>query len=148
MVLADFKTRSYEDGNRKARSVTDVIVDVVGDVTALFRNEVQLARTEFSEKMGRAAAGLGFVVGGAVLLIPALVILLEAAVAALVHGGVPPYWAALIVGGVVLAIGVAILAIGTSRLRPANLTPTKTIEQLQRDAEIAKRQGRQNVEHN
>ena len=65
------------------------------------------------------------------LLIPALVVLLNAAVAALTdRGHLAPYWAALIVGGIVLILGMALLALGSSRLRPANMIPTRTIHQF------------------
>lgn len=142
MAVTDYEARAYEESAGKPRSFTDVMLDVVNDMSTLFRKEVQLAQTEVSEKLGRAVAGLAFIVVGAVLVIPALVILLDAAVAGLMRAGLPPYWAALIVGGVVLIIGIAVLAIGANRLRFANLAPTKTIEQLQRDADVAKRQGR------
>jgi hypothetical protein len=85
---------------------------------------------------------LGLVVGGAVLLIPALVILLQAAVAGLAGLGLAVGWASLIVGGVALMIGLAILAIGVNRLKTARLVPTKTLGQLQRDAAVATQQVR------
>jgi uncharacterized membrane protein YqgA involved in biofilm formation len=110
----------------------------------LVRKEVQLARAEMSENMSRLAMGLGLIVGGAVLLIPALVILFQAGVAALVEAyGVASYWAALIVGGVVLLLGIILLLIGINRLKVENLIPSKTIHQLQRDASVAKDQVRQ-----
>ena len=63
------------------RSIADVLGDLIAQVTSLLHKEAQLARVELSENASRAALGLGLIVGGAVLLIPALVILLEAAVA-------------------------------------------------------------------
>ena len=62
------------------RSLPDVFTDLIAQLTTLLRKEGQLARAEISENIGAAANGLGFVVGGAVLLIPALVILLQTAV--------------------------------------------------------------------
>jgi hypothetical protein len=85
---------------------------------------------------------LGLLVGGAVLLIPALVILLEAAVAGLVAAGIGSAWSALIIGGAALLIGLILLAIGIGRLKAARPVPTRTIEQLQLDAEVAKSQVR------
>ena len=72
------------------RSVADVVRDVIAQLTALLRTEAQLARVELSENLSRAALGLGLIIGGAVLLIPALVILLGAAVAALQQNGFDP----------------------------------------------------------
>jgi hypothetical protein len=73
---------------------------------------------------------------------PALVVLLEAAVAALVDNGIAPYWAALIVGGACLLLGLILLLTGVSWLRAGRLVPGKTIYQLQRDAATARSQVR------
>ena len=56
------------------RSIADVLRDVLSQLTTLLRKEAQLARVELSENINRAGLGLGLIVGGAVLLIPALVI--------------------------------------------------------------------------
>jgi hypothetical protein len=82
-----------------------VLRDLIAQLTSLLRKEAQLARVELSENVSRAAIGLGLIVGGAVLLIPALVILLEAAVAALEQNEMGPAQAAGIVGGCALALG-------------------------------------------
>ena len=113
------------------RSLPDIFSDLVAQFTSLVQKETRLARAEVSENIGKATTGLGFVIGGAVLLIPALVVLLNAAVAALTERGhLAPYWSALIVGGVVLILGLVLLAFGGSRLRPANMIPSRTIHQI------------------
>jgi len=50
--------------------------------------------------------------------------------------------ATLIVGVAALALGGVLLALGISKLRSARPVPTRTIEQLQRDVEVAKEQVR------
>jgi hypothetical protein len=124
------------------RTVPELFTSAVSQLADLARTEGQLARAEISEKMTLAANGLGLIVGGAILLMPALVVLLEAAVAALVDNGIAPYWAALIVGGACLLLGLILLLIGVSRLRAGRLVPDKTIQQLQRDAATARSQVR------
>jgi uncharacterized membrane protein YqjE len=124
------------------RSIADVLRDVIAQVTSLLHKEAQLARVELSENVSRAALGLGLIVGGAVLLVPALVILLEAAVAALEQNGMRAAEATAIVGGCALVLGFILVAIGISRLRLKTLMPNKTIQQLQRDAATAKQQMR------
>ena len=124
------------------RSIADILSDLFNQFTTLVRREGQLARTEIEEKVGQVAAGLVLMLVGAVLLIPALVVLLEAAVAALERSGLEPHWSALIVGGVALLIGLVLLMVGVSRLKAKNLVPQKTINQLQEDASVAKRQVR------
>src|ERR671936_2675838 len=88
------------------RSIADVLRDVIMQVTTLLRKEAELARVELSENMSRAALGLGLMLGGSVLLIPALVILLEAADAAFEPNGMRPAAAAGIIGGVALVVWV------------------------------------------
>ena len=124
------------------RSVPEIVTDILNQVTRLFRKEVQLARTEVTEKVGQAIGGIVMILIGAVLLIPALVILLMAGVVALTNTGMQAHWASLIVGGAALLGGIVLAMTGMNRLKAENLTPTRTIEQLQRDAEVAKEQVR------
>jgi len=121
------------------RSLPDMISDLFLQVSTLFRKEAQLARTEMSENMANIGRGLGLIMGGAVLLIPSLVILLQAGVTTLGDRyGLTPSWSALIVGGTVLILGVVLFLIGMSRLRFEHIMPHKTVHQLQRDAAVAK----------
>jgi hypothetical protein len=113
----------------------------------LARKESQLARAEMSEKITQVAFGLAFIVGGAVLLTPALVVLLQAAVAALEQAQFKSTVAALIVGGAVLLIGIILLIIGINRMKADNLVPKRTIHQIQEDASVAKQQLRSGHEH-
>jgi uncharacterized membrane protein YqgA involved in biofilm formation len=129
------------------RSVPEIISNLFSQLTILLRKEAQLARAEMSENMVSVARGLGLIVGGAVLLIPALVILLQAAVAGLMDGyGMVSYWSALLVGGGVLILGIILLMVGISRLKIENIMPSKTVHQLQRDASVAKEQVSQDHE--
>jgi hypothetical protein len=125
------------------RTVPELAGSVLRQMTELMRTEGMLARTEMSEKMSHMGAGLGLLVGGAVLAMPALMILLESAVAALVENGWAPYWAALLVGGLSLLLGLMLLAMGANWLRAGNLMPSRTLQQLQYDANAAR-----NASHN
>jgi hypothetical protein len=126
------------------RSIVDVFTDVVTQLTMLLRKEGELARTEISEKISQVAVGLGLIVSGAVLLTPALVILLQAGVSALITSKlIDEPWAPLIVGGGVLLIGLVLLLIGMSRLKADALVPNRTISQIQSDMRVARRQARE-----
>jgi Putative Actinobacterial Holin-X, holin superfamily III len=138
MANSSFETRN--------RSFPEIFTDLFGQTTTLLSKEGQLARAEISEKMSQVAVGLALLVFGSVLLIPALVILLDAAVAALIRRGFEPPVAALIVGGSALALGVILALIGLSRLKAKRLMPTRTIEQWQQDAAVAKQQMRSDHE--
>ena len=122
------------------RSIPGLFRDLLLQLTTLLRMEGQLARAEMSEKLGRATRGVVLLLGGAVLMMPALVILLEAIVAALVDAGLEAHWAALIVGGGVLVLGGIVLFAGLQAMKLDELTPRRTIDNLQRDVSVATHQ--------
>jgi hypothetical protein len=133
---------TYADPSR--RSIPELAGSMFRQLAELMRTEGMLARTEMTEKMTHMGTGLGLLVGGAVLAMPALVILMESLVGALVENGWAPYWAALLVGGLSLLLGLILLSIGANWLRAANLIPGRTLQQLQYDANAA-RNASQNV---
>lgn len=123
------------------RSIPGIFGDIADQLATLARTEARLARAEASEKIGRLGAGLGFVVFGAALLIPGLVLLLQSAAKALVaHYGVVEAQAPIIVGGAAALLGLILFAIGFSRFRASRLMRSRTIEQIERDVAVAKRQ--------
>jgi Putative Actinobacterial Holin-X, holin superfamily III len=127
---------TYADNTR--RSVPELFSSVFRQLAELMRTEGMLARTEMSEKMSHMGTGLGLLVGGAILAMPALVILMSAAVAALIENGMTPSWASLLVGGASLLAGLLLLSLGANWLRAGNLIPDKTLQQLQYDANAAR----------
>lgn len=121
------------------RGVPDIVVDLLKEFSTLVRREVRLARTEVSEKIAMVGVGLAFIVAGAGLAVAALVILLEAGVDAMVNrAGFTPWQAAVILGAAALIVAGVFFAIGLFRLKAQNVAPRKTVEQLQRDAAVAK----------
>ena len=122
------------------RSLPELFGNLVTQLSTLFRKEVQLARAEVGEKVGQATGSIAYLAVGGVLLLAALVILLEALVAFLAYLGVPVPWARLIVGVVVALVGYALVRSGMSGLKASDLVPNRTVEQLSRDAAVAKEQ--------
>lgn len=121
------------------RGVPDIVVDLLKEFSTLVRREVRLARTEVSEKIAMVGVGLAFIVAGAGLAVAALVVLLEAGVDAMVNrAGFTPWQAAVILGAAALIVAGVFFAIGLFRLKAQNVAPRKTVEQLQRDAAVAK----------
>jgi Putative Actinobacterial Holin-X, holin superfamily III len=120
------------------RSIPELFSDAVGQLAKLVGNEFELARAELSEKanqVGRAAAMIGI---GAIVLMPALVVLLFAAAAALIRGGLTEPVAYLLTGGIAAVISLGLIAIGISRLSGDALKPSVTLDQVQRDKLAAK----------
>jgi hypothetical protein len=122
------------------RSLKDLLGDLTGNITTLFRKEIQLARAETSEKISQVAYAIGSIAGGGILALAALIVLLQALVIAITTAGVPAGWSALIVGVVVAAIAYGLIYKGTNDLKAGNLAPTRTIDSMKRDAHVAKEQ--------
>jgi hypothetical protein len=115
------------------RSIPDLVSDAFAQLAKLVGNEFDLARAELSDKaaqVGRAAALIG---AGAVIMIPALVLLLFAVAAGLIRAGLSDPVAYLITGVGAAVVSGALIAIGLNRLSGDALKPTVTLDQVQRD---------------
>ena len=128
------------------RPISAIFIDLVNQFTALVRKESQLARAEISEKVDQAVRGVAFIVAGAVLLIPALVVLLGAAVFAMIDAGIDAQWAALAVGAVALVIGIVLAWVGARAFKTERLIPNRTIAHVQRSVSLARHQLRSHDE--
>jgi len=120
------------------RSIPELFSDAVGQLAKLIGNEFELARAELSEKASQVGRAVGLIGAGAVILMPALVLLLFAVSAALIRSGFSEPVAYLIAGGGAALVSVALIATGLSRLSGDALKPSMTIEQVQRDKVAAK----------
>ena len=133
------------DEPRDTKSVPDLLASLIREATELFRSEGKLIRSEISDKIGNLQVAGGSIAAGAICLLVALITLTAALVAAVSKIGDPDIgtgWAALIVGGVIALIGIALLLKGRSELDPANLTPNATARQLREDGKLVKDQTR------
>jgi hypothetical protein len=120
------------------RSIPELFGDAVGQLAKLVGNEFALARAEVSEKMAQAGRAAAMIGAGAVIMIPALVLLLFAAATALMHTGFSDPVAYLIAGGGAAIVAGALAAVGLGRLSREALKPSVTLEQVQRDKLAAK----------
>lgn len=123
---------------RPERSIPELFGDALGQIAKLVGNEFDLAKAELSDKaaqVGRASAMIG---AGAVIMIPALVVILFAIAAGLMEAGVSDAVAYLITGVGAAIISGALIGIGVSRLSGDALKPSVTIDQVRRDKEAAK----------
>jgi hypothetical protein len=124
--------------SRIDRSIPELFSEAVGQLAKLIGNEFALARAELSEKAGQAGKAAAMMGAGAVIMIPALVMVLFAAAAALMRAGVSDPVAYLIVGVTAALVSVALVAIGINRLSGDALKPTATIDEIERDKAAAK----------
>ena len=126
---------------REDRSLGELFGQLSQDMTLLFRQELQLARAEMSEKLSRVTTNLVSVVaGGFVAYVGAL-----ALVAALILGlqdvaEISPWVSALIVGAIFAVAGYVMLNRGLKELKRVDLAPRRTVETLKDDVQWAKEQ--------
>jgi Putative Actinobacterial Holin-X, holin superfamily III len=120
------------------RSIPDLLSDAVGQLGKLIGNEFDLARAEMSDKAAQAGRAIAMIGAGAIIMIPALVMLLFAAAAALMHAGFSDPVAYLIAGGGAVLVSAILIKVGMNRLSGDALTPTETLDQVQRDKMAAK----------
>jgi succinate dehydrogenase/fumarate reductase cytochrome b subunit len=133
------------DPNNNA-PLSELISGLVTDVSALLRKEIDLAKTEASEKVSKALSGTEGLVIGVVLAIGAVGVLLSALVsglaAILVHNDISQNSAnalsALIVGIVIGGIAWGFVFQGLAALRGSNLTLNRTAASLRRDVDVVK----------
>ena len=115
--------------------------DLFRHTTSLAQEEVELAKTELSDKASQAASGATMLAVGGAIVYAGFLALLVAATNALVLLLPPEYaiWLApLIVGVVVLIAGFVLLQSGKSNLKARNLAPSRTMQSLRRDGEVVK----------
>jgi uncharacterized membrane protein YqjE len=127
------------------RSLGQILKELSSETSTLLRQEVDLAKTEMSEKASRVGSNLGSVaVGGAVAFLGALA-LLTAVVAGLISLldqfidlEVAVWLAPLLVGIALAAVGYGLIKKALETLKRESLTPRRTTESLQENKEWLK----------
>jgi hypothetical protein len=124
--------------SQSTRPLGSLFTDVVSELTHLFQTEIRLVRAEMNDKVSRVANSGALIGAGAVIMLPAVFILLLAAVRWLAVAGLPEQWGLLLVGIVVALIGAGLLMKGINNLKGSALVPNRTIEQVRADVSLAK----------
>jgi putative superfamily III holin-X len=139
-MAASLTTNGSERRRRPApqsdKGIAGLAGDVLNDVAFLFQTELRLLRAEIFEKfivIGVSAALLGT---GAILLVVAVVLLLEAGIAGLVACGFSWPIATLFVAGAILLVGAGLIWVGINGLSIERLKPSKTLDQLRKDTSM------------
>jgi VIT1/CCC1 family predicted Fe2+/Mn2+ transporter len=126
--------------------LSELVSGLVGDVTGLLRKEIDLAKTEASEKLSQALSGVEILLFGLVLAIGAVGVLLSALVGALAAFLVTQGFAdtaagalaSLVVGIIVAGIAWALVSRGLASLRGNNMKLDRTVTSLRRDVDVVK----------
>jgi uncharacterized membrane protein YqjE len=121
------------------RSAGDLLRQLVGDVSMLFRKELALVASELSQSVEEAKHGAqSMITGGAVLY--AGVLFLLVAVMLFIANFLALWLSALIVGAIVALVGAIMVSAGKKRMSTTTLTPERTIASLRKDADAVGRQ--------
>jgi len=121
-----------------ARSISRLLGDAFEQLSQLIQTEIRLARAELADKATQAGMGVGLLFGGALLMVPAMVLFLIALALFLAGFGLPPALAHLLAGVLGAVVSGVLIAVGVSRLKPSSLTPDTTLRQVQKDIAAAK----------
>lgn len=116
------------------RSLGDLFAELSRETSTLVRKEVQLAKTEMTEKATKAGRNIGFLVAGGAVAYAGLLALIAALIVGLAEF-VGLFLSALIVGLVVAVIGYFLVQKGLDALKHMDLTPQQTIDTLKEDKE-------------
>ena len=119
--------------------LTQALTNLLADLADLLRKELQLAKTEITEKIAsRLRASVWMVVAGVLGMLAAF-LLMEAAVFGIASFGIALHWSCLLVAAVLVAGATAASFQGRAAAQDG-LLPTRTAKQISQDIKIAKEQ--------
>ena len=124
--------------NDSTPSTWHLLNTLVGQASGLLGIELRLVRAEVGEKISATIRALALMVAAFALGLGALVVLLQASVAALVLIGIAAPWAGLIVAVVTVLIAVALMRMALALVKPSRLAPTRSLMQFSKDMNALK----------
>jgi uncharacterized membrane protein len=126
---------------KQERSIGELFGQLSQDMTLLVRQEIQLARTEMSDKLSRLAANLiSVAAGGFVAYLGGLALVAAVILALRDLANISLAVSALIVGAILGVIGWVMLQRGLKEMKRVDLAPRRTVETLKDDVQWAKEQ--------
>lgn len=127
------------DTRRDERSLGELFAELSRETSTLVRQEVNLAKTEMTQKAREVGKDAGFMAAGGAVAYAGLLVLL-AALVLLIGIWIPMWISALIVGVVVAGIGAFLVLRGRDRLMHTSMAPQQTVETLKENVTWAKEQ--------
>lgn len=128
--------------HKDERSLGELFSDLASETSTLVRQEVELAKTELSQKATRVGKDVGFLVAGGAVAYAGFLALVAALAIGLGQLGLPWWAATLLVGLVVGGIGAALVMKGLEALKRETVVPERTVASLKEDVEWARKQTR------
>lgn len=124
----------------QSRGIGQLLTDLGSQASTLIRKEIDLARVEITSGVGRAGRAAAITVAGAALLFAGLLVLLASATLGLIAMGLDPWLAALVIGGIVLAIGGFATSAGITAIQATDLAPKQAAASIREDIDYLKEQ--------
>ncbi len=119
------------------RSTAEIVQNIIDNTREIIRSELQLAKTEVTDKGKRVGKAAGILAaGGAIAAVAALLIVVTCVVALSL---VMPVWAASLIMAVLLGvIGGGMMMVGRQRMKQTSMVPERTISSLKEDVQWLK----------
>ncbi|HZR97759.1 MAG TPA: phage holin family protein [Chloroflexota bacterium] len=124
-----------------ARSLGELFADLSRETTTLVRQEINLAKTEMTQKVSRVGKDIGFLAVGGAIIYAGFLAIVAAVILVLAHW-IPGWLSALLVGGVIAGVGYGLVQRGLSALQHTELAPRETMQTVKENVEWAKEQTR------
>lgn len=127
------------DPAKTDRSLGELVSEMTSEFSTLVRQEIELAKVETKEEVGKAgkAAGMMAAAGVAALL---FLIFASHALAWLLDKAMPTPLAYLIVAVIWAVVAGGLFVAGRARMRTINPVPQRTVETIKEDVQWAKAQ--------
>jgi uncharacterized membrane protein YqjE len=119
------------------RSLTALVSELLRESRDLLRTEIRLIRAEISDKASKLQTAGIALLAGVVFALLALIILSQALIVLLAEF-MDPIWATLLVGVVYLVLAAILFAKARNNLKPDNLAPDRSAEQLNKDRRMVR----------
>ena len=131
-------TRAETDASA-GRSLGDIVASITNDITTLFRQELDLAKTELRQEATQAGKGIGMLAGAAITGL-LMVLFLSWAFTWLLDNWMPVELAALITAALWGIVTAVLVSMGRKNLKEANPELPQTQQSLKEDAAWARAQ--------
>lgn len=119
----------------RTAGIGGLLEGLLAALAQLFRHEIDLARSELLQSLGRLKTGLILLAVALILALVGLHVGADTATAALIAAGVGPVLSPALVAAAVMALAVLCLWAALRRLSARSLTPRRTLAALRENGE-------------
>jgi Putative Actinobacterial Holin-X, holin superfamily III len=135
-------TETIMTTSKDDRTLGEMFAELSRETRTLVQQEIQLAKTELTEKASKMGKGAGLIVGGGLIVYGGLLAIIAAVVLALIAFGLPAWMSALVGGLLIAGAGYLLIRSGLAAFRAQDLKPRQTIETLKEDAQWLRTQAK------